>query len=188
MRHLRLQLAALSVLALAATGCGGSVDVTADVTSAASPAASEATQTGTDDAATREPEEDDHTVAEDESTAADRTVEVEMSEFAFTPEHVTVEAGETVRFVFTNTGEVAHEAVLGDMHVQQEHEAAMAESNDHHGGESGGHHGEIPSVTVEPGETGEFVHTFTDAENVMLGCHLPGHWDAGMQATLEVQG
>jgi plastocyanin len=43
-------------------------------------------------------------------SAPDRVVEVAMVDTAFEPDRVEVAAGEVVRFVFTNEGEVRHEA------------------------------------------------------------------------------
>ncbi len=111
-----------------------------------------------------------------------RTVEVEMRDIAFEPAAIEVEAGETVRFVFTNTGAVAHEAYLGTADEQGEH----ADEMDSMGGMEGMDHGGEDVVTVEPGETGELTHTFTDAGPVQLGCHQPGHFEAGMVLDITV--
>ncbi len=123
------------------------------------------------------------------TVVADRVVMITMTEFAFTPDVIDVAVGETVQFVFTNTGVIEHEAVLGDAHVQDEHEAAMqamdpADMGDMDHGAGDDHHGAIPSVTVTTGAVGTFTHTFTDASELLIGCHLPGHWDAGMIATV----
>lgn len=175
--------AAVAILALATAACGGATG------SAPQAEAAPTTEVAASPAADNDGTSSDDHAGDSTDVAVDRTVEIEMSEFAFTPADLSFEAGETVRFVFTNVGEASHEAVLGDRHVQEEHETTMAEGADDHsdnGEDPGGHQEDIPSVTVEPGETGEFVHTFTEPGELMLGCHLPGHWDAGMQATLEV--
>lgn len=108
-----------------------------------------------------------------------RTVEVVMNEFSFDPGTTEVVAGETVRFVFTNEGAIEHEAMLGDAHMQEEFQGA----HDDHGG---GHHGDVHAVTVPAGGTGELVVTFDDPGTQYFGCHLPGHYEAGMEATLTV--
>jgi uncharacterized cupredoxin-like copper-binding protein len=33
----------------------------------------------------------------------------------------------------------------------------------------------------------ELKHAFTESGTVLLGCHEPGHWEAGMKATITVQ-
>lgn len=108
-----------------------------------------------------------------------RTVEVAMSEFAFEPATIDVTAGEPTLFVFHNEGAVEHEAMLGDAHMQEEF-------GDGHGSHEGGHHGDLQAVTVPAGEARELLVTFEESETVYFGCHLPGHYDAGMEATVNV--
>ena len=68
------------------------------------------------------------------SGGATRTVRIDMVDIAFSPKDVDVKADETVRFVFTNKGNLKHDAFLGDEAAQQAHEHDM-----HHDGEM--HHG-----------------------------------------------
>ncbi len=113
-----------------------------------------------------------------------RTVEVDMVDIAFEPDTIEVTEGETVRFVFTNTGEIAHDAFIGDSDAQDDHEAEMREGDgDAHGG-----HGDDDSeaVTVEPGDTAELTHTFEAGDAIEIGCHQPGHYDAGMKLAIDV--
>ena len=114
-----------------------------------------------------------------------RTVEVDMVDISFEPDTLEVARGETVRFVFTNTGEVAHDAFIGDEDGQAEHEAEMREADDE--GHGGGHGGDAENaVTVQPGDTGELTYTFDEAGTIEIGCHQPGHYDAGMKIEVEV--
>lgn len=118
--------------------------------------------------------------------AADRTIEVEMRDIAFSVSELEVTAGETIRFVFTNTGEARHEAVVGDEHVQAAHADQMADGMTHEG-MSEGHHGEAPAVSLAPGETGDLVVTFEEPGDMLIGCHEPGHYDAGMVIAITVR-
>ena len=121
------------------------------------------------------------TVVDDGTT----TVEVIMTDMAFTPTMVQMKAGETVRFRFRNDGQAIHEAVIGDEAFQEEHAVEMtAMATD---GNSMGHDAEEAApLIVMPGETGEMIYTATVAGSLLIGCHQPGHWDAGMKATLDV--
>ena len=111
---------------------------------------------------------------------ADRTVEVDMVDIAFAPEVIDVAAGETVRFVFRNSGDVAHDAFIGDKGAQDDHAADMAEVH-------GGHDDDGEGITVEPGETAELTHTFgSEDDGLLIGCHQPGHYDAGMVVSIDV--
>lgn len=126
---------------------------------------------------------------EDTSSAGSgstRTVEIDMVDIAFEPDRLEVGAGETVRFVFTNRGEVAHDAFIGNADAQVDHEAEMREAAD--GDAHGGGHtdDEADAVTVEPGESEELTYTFDDAGPVEIGCHQPGHYEAGMKIAVEV--
>lgn len=121
----------------------------------------------------------------DSASGDARTVEIEMRDIAYSPDTVTVAAGETVRFVFTNTGEALHDAYIGDRGAQDDHEAEMSDDS------SGMDHGDMgdsstDAITVEPGETGELIHTFAAGDDVLIGCHQPGHYDAGMIVTVDV--
>jgi uncharacterized cupredoxin-like copper-binding protein len=116
-----------------------------------------------------------------------RTVEIDMVDNAFEPETLQVAQGEAVRFVFNNSGEVAHDAYIGDRDAQADHEAEMREGDDDdaHDGGHGEDEGEN-AVTVDPGDTEELTYTFDDTGTLEVGCHQPGHYDAGMKITVEV--
>jgi uncharacterized cupredoxin-like copper-binding protein len=116
----------------------------------------------------------------DEAAANARTVEVRMTdELTFEPDTITVAAGETVRFEVTNTGQAVHEFLIGNEAAQAAFEAEMSEGEMDHDTATG--------VSVEPGETESFDYTFGGTDDVLLaGCHEPGHYDAGMIATITV--
>ena len=110
-------------------------------------------------------------------------IEVEMGEFFFTPSAIEVPPGRPVRFVVRNTGVAPHEFLIGDEHAQEDAEKEMAK------GTSGGNHshdGGIPSLLLDPGVSGVIEATFAPGEELVIGCHVPGHWNAGMRGTLRV--
>lgn len=130
--------------------------------------------------------------------ASPRTIEIAMVDIAFQPTAVTVQADETVRFVFTNDGTVEHEATFGDETEQEAHaeemraaEATGMGSMDM-GGTSGtdvdGHGDEAAPLTLEPGASGEVIMTFDDPDlaSTLIGCHVPGHWEAGMRVDVTI--
>ena len=109
-----------------------------------------------------------------------RTVAVDMSDaMRFTPSAISVENGETVRFVISNSGQVRHEFVLGSAKALQEHEALMKKFPEMA-------HDEPNMVSVEPGKTGSVVWQFTTAGVVDFACLQPGHFDAGMRGRVTV--
>ena len=112
-----------------------------------------------------------------------RTINVEMRDIAFSPSQLDVRSGETVRFVFHNAGKVNHDAYIGTEQAQGDHEMEMSQNGDmsnmHHGSTNG-----EGGITVKPGKTGTLTHTFSANDKVLIGCHQPGHYAAGMKVTI----
>lgn len=115
------------------------------------------------------------------ASAGVRTITVTMTDaFRFDPASIAVRAGETVRFEVMNAGEIIHEFLIGDAEDQAMFEDQMGDGNGiAHDGDAG--------VSVEPGQTETFEYTFDTAGELLAGCHEPGHYDAGMVATIIVE-
>ncbi len=133
--------------------------------------------------------DDNSTVAGTQSEP--RTVEIEMRDIAFSPDALDVQAGETVRFVFHNKGAVRHDAFIGDEAAQDDHEMEMRGSGEmgDMGDEGGNGHDSMSDaggITVEPGETKDFTHTFAEGDALLIGCHEEGHYAAGMHVTMNM--
>jgi uncharacterized cupredoxin-like copper-binding protein len=112
-------------------------------------------------------------------TVGARTVHVDMRDNAYSPDHLAIRRGETVRFVFRNTGKVPHDAVLGDEQAQTDHEMEMSSG-------SAMHHGGGDAVTADPGKAATLTHTFGSGGDLLIGCHELGHYAAGMKLTIDV--
>lgn len=114
-------------------------------------------------------------------TVAAQRVEVSLTDqMRIEPESMTVPAGVPVTFVVTNVGSIDHEFYLGDEDMQMHHEEEMAEM----GGMMG--HDEENGISVEPGQTKELTWTFDMGDLWLAGCHVPGHYPAGMRAVITV--
>ncbi|MCL6641156.1 MAG: hypothetical protein K6T92_07255 [Candidatus Rokubacteria bacterium] len=48
-------------------------------------------------------------------------------------------------------------------------------------------HDEPMAVGVEPGATKELTVTFPNPGTILAGCHVAGHYLAGMKATIEIR-
>jgi len=141
------------------------------------------------------------------AASATRTVQVEMSDIAFSPKTLDVKAGETVRFVLVNKGQLLHEFNLGNAAMHAAHQKEMLDMQQSgmltptsmgHGGmdhSAMGHgsmdmpgmkHDDPNSVLVEPGKTAELTWTFTRADNLEFACNVPGHYQAGMVGKVKV--
>jgi uncharacterized cupredoxin-like copper-binding protein len=113
---------------------------------------------------------------------AQRTIVVEMREYAFLPSEITVKAGEIVRFVVVNAGEHPHEMVLGTMKELEEHNEMMKR-------QPAMHHDEPHMAHVAPGKSGVIVWQFTKPGEFYFGCLVDDHFDvAGMIGKIRVTG
>ncbi|HQS82601.1 MAG TPA: cupredoxin family protein [Thiobacillus sp.] len=111
---------------------------------------------------------------------ATRTVTLDMTDaMRFTPDTLTVQAGETVRFVVRNTGRMLHEMVIGTPDELAKHAAMMAKFPTME-------HDEAYMVHVDPGKTGEIVWHFNRAGSFEFACLIGGHYEAGMRGTVTV--
>lgn len=120
-----------------------------------------------------------------EAADADRTIDIEVgNDLAFDPGELTVSAGETITFRIANTGDLAHDFTLGDEETQDAHEAEMMASGDE-GDEM--EHSDPNAVSVHAGETVELTWHFTEPGTVLYGCHVEGHYAAGMKGTITVE-
>jgi len=110
------------------------------------------------------------------------------------PDPVDIAPGETVLLHVVNGGLLIHEAVIGDQAVQDAWEAAE-------GAAAGAPPGPTPLVSVPPDVSGirivvpsgqrvDYVWSVTTDPSALnaliLGCHIPGHWAAGMKAAIRV--
>lgn len=104
-----------------------------------------------------------------------------MQDIKFDQTTLTVTAGETIDFRFTNTGKIAHDAFIGDNDAQMEHETEMAQMGNM------SHSADEAAITLQPGAAGELAYTFTEPGTYEVGCHQPGHYGAGMKIKVIVE-
>ncbi|MBM3949977.1 MAG: copper-binding protein [Rhodospirillales bacterium] len=141
------------------------------------------------------------------ATSTTRTVTIIMKDNLYEPETVAVKAGETVRFVIVNKGDLLHEFALGQPNDHAKHQDMMKMMMDHgmitatginkdmmkmdHAkmGMAAHDHGpETGSVLVEPGKQAELVWKFSKAIELEFACTIPGHYEAGMVGKLDFSG
>lgn len=119
------------------------------------------------------------------TAAKPRDIAVSMTDsLRFDPDHFVVMAGETVRFVVTNPTALPHDFTVGDETTQTEHAMEMAGGGTDHQM----HGGDAPEVAIaiEPGATNQLVYTFDGPGELLIGCHVPGHYEAGMRGTITI--
>jgi uncharacterized cupredoxin-like copper-binding protein len=110
-------------------------------------------------------------------------IHMSIEGYHFIPDDIVVHEGETVRFMITNQTDRAHELFIGTPAEQEADEARhqgaspMEQPNMSHYGYG---------IYLPAYGAGEFEYHFTVANGIMIGCHLPGHWAAGMRASITV--
>jgi uncharacterized cupredoxin-like copper-binding protein len=128
---------------------------------------------GGDDSGSASPSSGDGMRTVTATLSDEMTIQLSESDFS---------VGETVRFEVTNSGAIPHEFYLGDAEAQEHHADEMAEM----GAEM--MHDEEDGIAVEPGATETLEYTFEQAGEILAGCHQPGHYAAGMVASITVAG
>jgi uncharacterized cupredoxin-like copper-binding protein len=115
-----------------------------------------------------------------------RVIQLTVDGYRFIPHAIEVRLGETVRFIVTNPTDMAHEVFIGTPAEQAADEAAHASAPPM----------QQPKVTTQygygvfllPYSTIDFNYHFSNRDEGMIGCHLPGHWAKGMKAAITVRG
>jgi len=130
------------------------------------------------------------------SSVAAREVNIVLKDWIFLPEPVDVVPGETVLLHVVNGGLEIHELVIGDQAVQDAWEAAELATID-------APPGPTPMVSVPPEVSGlrvvvpsgqrvdvtwQVPASAADVSKLLLGCHIPGHWQKGMRGSVVVAG
>lgn len=120
------------------------------------------------------------------SSSTPREVNLIAKDYTFLPDTLDLVPGETVLLHVINGGLAVHEAIIGGADVQEAWEIAEAATE-------GAPPGPTPVVSVSPdaagirvvvasGERVDIVLTVpVAAEPWIVGCHIPGHIQKGMQ-------
>ena len=104
------------------------------------------------------------------------TVHLTIRHSRFSPDHIAVQPGTTVRFVVDNTDPIGHELIIGDADVHLRHENGTERTHPPRPGE----------VSIGGRSSAETTFTFSATGPVLFACHLPGHFAYGMSGTVDV--
>jgi uncharacterized cupredoxin-like copper-binding protein len=108
-----------------------------------------------------------------------RTIRVDAKDIGFMMKQIQVKAGETIRFVVTNKGQIPHEFAIASAKEHEEHSAMMAQMPDMV-------HEEPNVISLKPGETKELVWRFGSDTGIEFSCNLPGHREQGMKGAFRL--
>ena len=131
-----------------------------------------------------------------------RIIKVIMYDNYYKPSSFQINAGETIKFEVENAGELVHEFNIANkmMHMKHqpemekmvENEILFADSIDKDKmkkmakmDKSMGH-SHSNSVLLEPKQKGDIIWKFDDAVNIEIACNVPGHYQVGMIAKVDI--
>ena len=131
-----------------------------------------------------------------------RTIEVKMYDNYYEPNVFKIKKGETVKFKVKNLGELVHEFNIANpmMHIKHQPEMELMVENEILLGDridkdkmqkmaamdkSMGH-SHSNSVLLAPKEEGTLIWKFENAVNIEIACNVPGHYQAGMIAAVDL--
>ncbi len=116
--------------------------------------------------------------------SADRTIEIEMTEWGYSPSTIMVKADETVRFVVTNSGNTPHEFMImtGPGMASVGYRIQRADWN------LTEHEAIFENPLVMPGDTFETVLKIEQPGAWMFMCMFPFHMQLGMMGAIMTEG
>lgn len=114
--------------------------------------------------------------------SASRVIQVTANDsMRFTHEPLSIKDGETIKFVVTNKGAIAHEFAIGTKDEHREHGQMMMDNPTMHHAPGGN------VITINPGETQFLIWTFENAWQIEAACNIPGHYQAGMHSPVTIE-
>ncbi|MDR5694804.1 MAG: cupredoxin domain-containing protein [Armatimonadota bacterium] len=125
-------------------------------------------------------------------------ITIQLIEFAFKPNRITLTKGVPVELKLSNKGSVTHEFMVyapPKAGMSMEELEKWAEEKSYFKGVEVTVEGagievvgkDIFEVEIEKGKSVEIKFTPIKAGTFEIGCHLPGHYEAGMKGTMVVK-
>ena len=131
-----------------------------------------------------------------------RIIKVVMYDNRYEPNLFKIKAGETIKFEIENAGDLVHEFNIANkmMHLKHqpemekmvENEILLADSIDKKKMEQMSKidktmaHSHNNSILLEPKQKGNIIWKFDNAVNIEIACNVPGHYQAGMIAKVDI--
>ena len=132
-----------------------------------------------------------------------RIIKVIMYDNYYEPSSFQINAGETIKFEVENAGDLVHEFNIANKMMHMKHQPEMEKMFDNEilfadfidkekmkkmakMDKSMGHlHSN--SVLLEPKQKGDIIWKFENAVDVEVACNIPGHYQAGMIAEVNIK-
>ena len=132
-----------------------------------------------------------------------RIIKVIMYDNYYEPSSFQIKAGETIKFEVENAGMLVHEFNIANKMMHMKHQPEMAKMAEN--GillafsidkekmkkmakiDKSMSHSHSNSVLLEPKQKGEIIWKFDNAINIEVACNVPGHYQAGMIAEVNIK-
>ena len=131
-----------------------------------------------------------------------RTIKVVMYDNYYEPSSFQIKSGETIKFEVENAGMLVHEFNIANKMMHMKHQPEMmkmvengillADSIDKEKMKKMAKmdkamaHSHSNSVLLEPKQKGEIIWKFDNAVNIEVACNVPGHYQVGMIAKVDI--
>ena len=131
-----------------------------------------------------------------------RIIKVVMHDNYYDPSSFQIKAGETIKFEVENAGKLVHEFNIANKMMHTKHQPEMSKMAEN--GillafsidkekmkkmakmDKSMAHSHSNSVLLEPKQKGEIIWKFINAINIEIACNVPGHYQAGMIAKVNI--
>ena len=138
-----------------------------------------------------------------DKTDVTRVIKVVMYDNYYEPSSFQIKEGETVKFEVENAGMLVHEFNIANKMMHMKHQPEMIKMAENgillafsidkekmkkmaKMDKSMGH-SHNNSVLLEPKQKGEIIWKFDNAVNIEVACNVPGHYQAGMIAKVNIK-
>ena len=138
-----------------------------------------------------------------DETDVTRVIKVVMYDNYYEPSSFQIKEGETIKFEVENAGMLVHEFNIANKMMHMKHQPEMVKMAENgillafsidkekmkkmaKMDKSMGH-SHSNSVLLEPKQKGEIIWKFDNAVNIEVACNVPGHYQAGMIAKVNIK-
>ena len=138
-----------------------------------------------------------------DETDVTRVIKVVMYDNYYEPSSFQIKEGETIKFEVENAGMLVHEFNIANKMMHMKHQPEMIKMAENgillafsidkekmkkmaKMDKSMGH-SHSNSVLLEPKQKGDIIWKFNNAVNIEVACNVPGHYQAGMIAKVNIK-
>ena len=138
-----------------------------------------------------------------DETDVTRVIKVVMYDNYYEPSSFQIKEGETIKFEVENAGMLVHEFNIANKMMHMKHQPEMMKMAENgillafsidkekmkkmaKMDKSMGH-SHSNSVLLEPKQKGDIIWKFDNAVNIEVACNVPGHYQAGMIAKVNIK-